>query len=368
MSIIKLLATPFDKLRMTTKTFARASLYLTSILYLLSVHGCIHSGHTTFSSLVQSTENGPVWPSPPEKARIEYINSISGLADIEYKKTWLDAFINNIFGKENQTVLFLRPYGIFADLNRIYITDPGVHVLHILDLLGKEYFSIKGPPSSEFVSPIGVTVDENGTIYLTDSVLKKVFIFDKSGRYLKELGTSKVFSRPTGITNTDDRIYVVDTLDHRIKVFNRDTGNFLFSFGERGVKNGEFNYPTHICSDKDSFIYVSDSMNFRVQIFDKNGIFISSFGKQGDNMGNFASPKGIAVDPDGHIYVVDATFDNVQIFNRQGQLLLSFGKTGHGPGDMLLPSGIFIDSHGKIYVCDSYNDRIQIFQYLSDKQ
>jgi DNA-binding beta-propeller fold protein YncE len=339
-----------------------------SILSLLLIVGCVSSQQETFSSAIQTHEYEPVWPPPPEKARIKYINSISGLSDVGYKKAWLGMLMDNIFGKEDQTVLFLRPYGIFASMDRLYITDPGLHVLHVMDLSKKEYFKIMGTPSSELVSPIGVTVDNNGYIYLTDSVLKKVFVFDKSGKYIKEIGSSEIFSRPTGITNEGDRIYIVDTLNHCIKVFNKDSGNFLFSFGKRGVKEGDFNYPTHICSDRDSFLYVSDSLNFRVQIFNKDGIFIASFGKPGDNIGSFANPKGIAVDPDGNIYVVDAKFDNVQIFNRQGQLLLVFGSTGHGPGNMLLPSGIYIDSHGKIYISDSFNNRIQILQYLSDKQ
>jgi sugar lactone lactonase YvrE len=343
------------------------STWLALIIFLLLMTGCVTSGRLTSSSLFQAPENGPVWPSPPEKTRIQYLQSLTSPSDLGYKKSWLTNLIDNILGDEDRSVVFLRPYGIFADLNRIYIADPGLHVLHILDITEKNYFSIHGTPSSEFISPIGITVDEKGSIYLTDSILKKVFVFDKSGRYLKEIGTPEGFIRPTGITCAGEKLYVVDTHAHRIIVFNKDNGNYLFSFGERGIEEGSFNYPTNICSDRDSYIYISDSMNFRVQIFDKNGGFISSFGKPGNNIGNFSSPKGIAVDPDGNIYVVDAAFDNVQIFNRQGRLLLSFGKIGHGPDEMLLPTGIFIDTYGKIYISDSYNNRIQIFQYLSEK-
>ena len=57
--------------------------------------------------------------------------------------------------------------------------------------------------------------------------------------------------------------------------------------------------------DKDGNVYVTDTMNNRVEIFDADGKFISTFGKNGDGPGYFARPKGIAVDSDGHIWVAD---------------------------------------------------------------
>ena len=108
-------------------------------------------------------------------------------------------------------------------------------------------------------------------------------------------------------------------------------------------------------------------MNFRIQVFDLDGMFRSNFGKLGDGTGDFSKPKGIAVDSEGHIYVVDAEFDVVQIFDKQGKLLLIFGGSGTQEGQFFLPAGIFIDEKDKIYVCDSYNSRVQIFQYIKEQ-
>lgn len=82
-----------------------------------------------------------------------------------------------------------------------------------------------------------------------------------------------------------------------------------------------FNYPTFITIDRDGRLYVTDTGNFRVQIFDKEGRYIKDFGKPGNKGGFFARPKGVAIDSEGNIYVVDAMFQNVQIFNREGELL-----------------------------------------------
>ena len=123
----------------------------------------------------------------------------------------------------------------------------------------------------------------------------------------------------------------------------------------------EFNHPVDITIDREGMVYVVDSMNFRVQIFDKSGRFNSSFGRHGDGTGDFGRPKGIAVDRDGNIYVADALFDTVQIFDRLGNFLLNFGSVGKTAGRFWLPSGLFVDDGNKIYVGDSYNSRVQVW-------
>ena len=73
---------------------------------------------------------------------------------------------------------------------------------------------------------------------------------------------------------------------------------------------------------------MTDSLNFRVQVFSPDGALLQSFGRAGDGVGDFGAAKGVAVDSDGHIYVVDSLFDVVQIFDESGRFLLSFGATG----------------------------------------
>lgn len=311
-------------------------------------------------------ETKPVWPPPPLDPRIKFVQSISGSRDLGKKRTWLGKAADSILGREENEENILRPYGVCSHSSIIYITDPGLSLVHVFDLKGKKYFQIDRVKDEDLMSPIGIAVDVNGEIFLSDSVLKKVFVLNKDGEYLREIGSADLFSRPTGIAVNDERVYVVDTLGHQILIFSKKDGQLLLRIGKDGSGDGEFHYPTHIFIGKDRLIYVTDSLNFRVQIFDREGHFVSSFGKPGDASGNFSKPKGIAVDSDGHIYVSDSQLDNVQIFDKEGKLLLVFGDTGRSQGKMSLPAGIFVDENDKIYVADSYNNRIQIFQYLKD--
>ena len=109
-------------------------------------------------------------------------------------------------------------------------------------------------------------------------------------------------------------------------------------------------------------LYVTDSLNFRIEILDETGKPLGSFGRHGDGSGDLAMPKGVAVDRDGAVYVVDSLFDNVQLFNRRGEFLLTVGRRGVDFGEFWLPSGVFINERDEMYVCDTYNRRIQVFR------
>ena len=109
---------------------------------------------------------------------------------------------------------------------------------------------------------------------------------------------------------------------------------------------------------------VTDPLNYRIQIFSRDGVYLSGIAKEaGDASGDFSKPKGVAVDGDGHVYVADAMLDVIQIFDEQGRLLLVFGDKGSHPGEFWMPAGIFIGSDDTIYVADAYNYRVQTFRY-----
>jgi sugar lactone lactonase YvrE len=325
--------------------------------------GCAGSLKTEEIFVVEADLN---WPPFPLKPRIKYIRSIAMPSDIVIKeeKGWLGrAFDYLTGGSLLEGTPISAPYGLFFDSDKasLYVADRARKGIHRYDLGKGKAETLDAIAEKIFEMPVAVAVSED-RLYVSDSVLKKLLIVSLEGELLKEIDR---WERPGGIALSKDkkRLYVVDVLACKIKVFDAD-GNFIFDFGEKGDKAGEFNLPSNIWVDAAGKIYVTDSMNFRIQIFDGTGKYISSIGKLGDSPGYLARPRGVAVDSEGHIYIVDAVFDNVQIFNSDGQLLLFFGGSGRGPGEFNLPSGIFIDENDMIYISDSYNRRIQVFQYL----
>lgn len=307
-----------------------------------------------------------IWPGPPESPRIKYQWSLSNVSGKE-----TDSLYDLVLGKEGDfsdpqtSPRLLRPYGIYVDGDNLYIADTGAFRVTVIDLKNFKARNITNAGSTEFLSPVGIVAFE-GMIYVSDSVLKKVFIFDREGRLSGEFQGS--FQRPTSLAIDGKKriIYVSDTLSHVIHRFDLK-GADLGIIGGNGSDVGEFNFPTHLWVDNQERLYVTDEMNFRIQIFSPEGEFTGTFGLAGDAPQNLERPKGIATDSDGNVYVVDSLKDTVKIFSRDGELLLWFGKEGRDFGEFYLPSSIFIDGNDNIYVADTYNGRVQVFQYIKKK-
>jgi len=137
--------------------------------------------------------------------------------------------------------------------------------------------------------------------------------------------------------------------------------SFSFAFGSYGTRNSEFFLPRGIAVGSDGNIYVADSNNDRVQIFNSRSFFRYAFGSQGSGKGQFFSPQGIAVDGGGNIYVADTNNNRVQIFNSRAAFQSTFGSFGTGDGEFFSPTGIAVHGGGNIYVSDADNDRVQVF-------
>lgn len=341
------------------KHIRTATLILSVFVLASGMYGC-------FKQAVEVKRSLPdiIWPKPPEIPRIRFVNTISAPEDLNIREGAVMRFIRFLKGPEERSIT--APYGIETDSDgRIYVIDTFDKHIHVFDPGNGEYYRFPQKEPS-FTSPIDIAISKDGTIFITDSKEAVVRIFKNHGKeYVKEIGRG-VLNRPTGIAINEKtgEILVVDTLSSEIIRYDLKSYMMKGIIGRGGNDAGTFHYPTNIFVSGDGHVFVSDSLNFRIQIFSPEWNFLYSFGKPGDGPGFFSRPRGVAVDSDGNIYVVDALFDNVQIFDKQGSLLMSFGSPGHGYGEFWLPSGIFIDSNDRIYVSDSYNKRIQVFQYM----
>ena len=324
---------------------------ITMILFTLS---CISLSAADIQKLV--------WPPQPDEARIEYVTSVTQPKDLGIEKGFFSKAFEFVFGEENQRLS--SPFGIYADDNRVYVTDVYLKTVNIYDKKDNENIIIKGSKKEKFIYPIDVVSDSLGNIFVSDSVRAKIYVFNKNGDF-KQTISSKLFKRPVGIaiSSDDKKLYIVDTLADQIHITTLN-GKYINSIGKRGTGRGEFNRPTFIDVGNSGSIYISDSMNHRVQILDKNGKYINSFGRLGQSIGSFANPRGISVDSDENIYVSDTLFNTVQIFNKDGEVLMSFGSYGPGRGEFALVEDISITKDNTIYISDVNNKCFKVFKRL----
>ncbi|MDD2852689.1 MAG: 6-bladed beta-propeller [Desulfuromonadaceae bacterium] len=345
------------------KDFAGRSRILLLIFILLTL--CAGCASLNTSSELEKKEL--FWPSAPFDPKIQWVKGIHNRNDAGVEKSFWRKVVDFVAGEETDGIS--KPYGVYADAEeRVFVADSAQGVVHQFNLKEKEYSLIGGGEKRVFRVPIAITGDDVGNLYITDSAAATVFRYNIRDKILTPFLAGTI-EKPTGIAfNSKKRLlYISDTANHQIFVYDLH-GRERTRIGRRGDRAGQLNFPTDIFIDSAGDLYVTDALNARIQIFSAEGKFLAMFGSAGDTAGYFAKPKGVAVDSEGHIYVSDAMQDSVQVFNRKGVLMLDFGEKGSGPGQFWMPSGVFIDKNDTIYVGDAYNQRVQIFKYLKNRE
>lgn len=310
------------------------------------------------------------WPLPPEPPRIRYVTTYRGADDFKPVKK-PSRLVAMLLGAQDAGAqpsdMMVKPYGVaISPEGRVYVADTAARRVFQFDTDAKTVSFVGERGGSRLTKPIGVAVDNQGTVFVADGTLKRVFGYAPDGRLTIAIGHDGELANPSGlaIDRANRRLYVADAAKHQILSYSTVDGSPRPPIGKRGSEPGEFNFPTNLAVDGRGRLYVTDTLNFRIQIFNAEGKFVKTFGTLGDSPGYLNRPKGVGVDSQGHIYVIDASFNNFQIFDEDGQLLLYVGVGGNRPGEFFLPAGLSIDEQDRIYVADQGNSRIQVFQYI----
>lgn len=267
-------------------------------------------------------------------------------------------------------------------------------------------FGTTGTGDTNFTTPGQIATDSSGNVYVADTANNRLKKHQSDGTY-----TTSVTSL-TGITgvcvDSSDNIYVTYTgvgtrgyvnkynsalvlqwsaqitgagvpfghittngthlfaasgsPDDSVVKHLCSTGAFVATYGTSGVGDGQFSSPVGIATD-DTYLYIVDQGNDRVQKLTTSGTFVTKWGTSGVGNGQFQTPTAIAVHPvTGNIFVGDSGRDTVQEFNNNGTYLKTHGSSGSGDGQFTAPSGIAFNAAGtKMYVSDSSANRVQIF-------
>ncbi len=308
----------------------------------------------------QKSNSQPVdvfYPAAPQAPRIQHLATFTGEANFAAKQSSFETFIA---GEEKGAAL-ATIYGIGIDQGRLYAVDSKSSGVAVFDLNRQQFSSFTGAGGGKMRLPINITIDQDGTKYITDTGRNQVLRYDRENRFLSAFGEQGQF-RPVDTAIVGDKLYVVDILHQEVQVLHKLTGKLLFKFGSPGLKAGEMLHPTNIAVGPSGDIFVVETSNFRVQRFSPDGKPVSMFGEVGDTPGKFARPKGIAIDREGRIYVADAAFQNVQLFTNDGKLLMDFGQPGKGEG-MSLPAAVKID-YDSVPLFKKYADPKFTIEYI----
>jgi DNA-binding beta-propeller fold protein YncE len=321
----------------------------------------------------QPATSSLIWPLPPDPPRIRWLAQYMDMAKVKQPIARKSSWLEKVTGTKtlDEKLELRKPYGVTTDKRgRIFVADTELKTVFVIDAKAKAVERREGNSRAPLAMPAGVAVDSQDRLFVSDAVLHSVICFSPSGSPIAYFGTSAL-GRPGGmaIDRQRNRLYVADAKDSRIAVFDTASLKFVGYFGGPSKPghptDGTFLSPTNAAVDRRGNLYVADTGNYRVQIFDPSGKFIGKFGTQGDAPGEFIRPKGIAVDSEGHVYVADAEFNNFQILTPEGKPLLAVGALGSDPGQFALVAGLYIDSEDQIYTTEMFRGRVQVFQYIS---
>lgn len=346
---------------------------LAALLFLApALAGCAAPEGDIAPPLAATPDRG-VWPSPPDQPRYALAGILTGEQDFvdpdkrgsSGLKTAFDWIVGLATGGRRYKELRRPVSGLVRPDGSVLVIDAGYRGVAVFDMTAKRFLiwdeAAKGVP---FVSPVQIAEDGLGGYLVTDAEMRQVIRLDGTGEPTGSFG-GEVLKRPTGVARDPltGMIYVADTAAHDIKVFDA-TGTLLDTVGGPGREAGRLNTPTHLTFRGDR-LFVADTLNFRIQAFNRDGSPVLEFGELGLFVGNMSRPKGVAIGGEGRIYVVESYYDHLLIFDPEGQLLLPIGGTGQGIGQFYLPAGVWTDESQRVYVADMFNGRIVVLAELT---
>jgi DNA-binding beta-propeller fold protein YncE len=379
----------------STRTTKASALLLIAAVVIAAPYAAFGATKKKTSTDTPQTPDGPrkfsfdpkklVWPSPPSIARVRWVDYFAGSkidysapANAKLKQSWMDRLAGAQSDQEKVNpktfpYQLIGPYGIaFDSKGKVYVADQKVGAIFIFNTDTHDTEMIRNGFEAHFDWINGLAIDDDDRLFVSDGKLHHVSVFSPKHELQDQITEGLVDPVGLAIDTTNRFLYVVDTQQDQVIVYDADTFKLLRRIGTGGKNHtltspGDFGAPQGVAIDADENIYVTDTLNDRVEIFDADGNFISTFGKNGDGPGFFERPKGIAIDGDGHIWVADEVQDRLQVFNKEGQLLTYVGyKHGDLPGQFQALIGVAIDKNNRVFTTEQYPGRLQEFQYVSD--
>ena len=255
----------------------------------------------------------------------------------------------------------VRPNAVAVDRkHRVYITDAGTAKVFVYSAKGRKIAEFGGPGNgkADFSFPNGLVVAGDGNLIIADSVKKNIRVFSPEGRYLRTIMENTAGVKPGSLTRgSGGVIYVSDLMNNRVLAVNENGTNLK----EVSDTREPLSYPQGTAVDKEGRLWVADSGNFSVAIFDRQGTFIKKITGGGEPEAPFSMVRGIAVDKVGRVYISDTISHHIRIFDSTGRQISVFPSTEEGEGMLVFPTGIFVHNDGSLYVVDRGTGDIKVF-------
>ncbi len=253
-----------------------------------------------------------------------------------------------------------EPRGVAADgSGNMYVADTGNRRVQVLGPAGNPLraWGREGKGDGEFEEPFAITLNSRGEVLVLDSISGDVQRFSAEGKFLGRIKNGVGLYRPRGMTlDQQGNIYIADTGGNRVVKLGPD-GQPLGQFGGQGAGPGQFDQPVDVAVDAAGSMWVVDAMNGRLQALDNQGRYRGegAIGRAGTFNGSHVSFSQDA------LFVTAPEGGQVLVFSREAAPAAQLAGPGTQPGQLGVPVGITVDTQGNLYVTEVGNHRVQKF-------
>lgn len=269
----------------------------------------------------------------------------------------------------------LFPQSLVVTGSQLYVGYTGIDRGDIFTFEGQRVGELAaGHPGSSPI-PVGMAFDGQGRRYLADRTGGMVLVFDARGAFAYRLPSRPLPGSPSlvpiwspgGVAVRDNAVYVSDTEDGLVKVFDIDTLEPIVSFGASYTEK-RLASPAGLVVTDDGRVLVADADRGVVEVFTCDGRYAYRF-HEPSNGEKLARPEAIAIDTEptgafapGRVHVVDSAQGKVFVYDYFGNFLFTYGSSaGNG---LSRPKGIAVAPEERlIFVADSKNQEIDIYGY-----
>ncbi len=236
----------------------------------------------------------------------------------------------------------------------------------------------EGSADDELMFPSGITVDNEGNIYVADQFNHRVQKWVPGA--VKGITVAGVAGQGGGVdqlnypmsvaVDAKGNLYVSDAANSRIQMFAPGSVTGITVAGGNGRGNGaqQFNMPLGICLDDMGNIYVTDNYNHRIQKWAPGasaGITVAGGNGKGNAANQLQYPTSVKIDKTGTLYIADAANDRVQTWRKgalAGNTVAGGTSRGKEMGQLYFPTDIAINAKGELFITDQTNQRIQCWK------
>lgn len=268
------------------------------------------------------------------------------------------------FAGVGEFVSINNPVSVGARGNLVYIVDAAKQLVYRYNSSNENLTPLYSVSSHLQGVPNAITVDHDGSFFLSDPFGRQVLHFTMQGELQRIYKDAINLTNPVAVNLAlSGELFIADRLYDHIVVFNR-AGQPLRALGQRGTGKGQFLEIIDMVTGPDG-VYVIDRLSKNVKVFSAEGVLIREMPRP-----EVVAPTAIAIDYAERVYISDDFDDTIKIYNRDG-LLETVGGTGSRNGLFRMISDLHVDNNF-LYVADSANDRVQVFlikaAFNSDKQ